>query len=347
MKVLDLFSGIGGFSLGLERAGMETVAFCEINKFCQKVLRKHWPRLPIYSNIKELDGTLFRGSIDVVCGGFPCQPFSAAGKRKGKDDDRDLWPEMLRIIREARPRWVIGENVAGFINMEFERTAADLEAEGYEVQAFVIPACGVGAPHRRDRIWIIAHAEHYGSSTLPQQGSDGKDVFRSEGAERAVSTEQSEGVHQPRYVANSDGERQPQPEGLEREVGRRIGDGSEIISDSDSQLRRLQQERSRECEAAPRVGNDGEAQLMADADSKRGCSGNGKRKDAEDARQSSRCEKFGNWNSEPDVGRVANGVPARVDRLKGLGNAVVPQIPEAIGRLIMEIENAEIRQGTS
>ena len=112
MRVLDLFSGIGGFSLGLERAGMKTIAFCEQDEYCQKVLKKHWPDVPIHNDIRELDGTQYRGAVDVVCGGFPCQPFSQAGKRAGKDDDRDLWPEMFRIIREVQPARVIGENVA-------------------------------------------------------------------------------------------------------------------------------------------------------------------------------------------------------------------------------------------
>lgn len=156
MRVLDLFSGIGGFSLGLERAGMQTVAFCEIDPFCQKVLKKHWPNVPIFNDIRTLD---YDGKVDLVCGGFPCQPFSSAGKRKGKEDNRDLWPEMFRIVQRYKPTWVIGENVAGFVNMELERTATDLESEGYEVQAFLIPACAVGAPHQRNRIWIVAHAD--------------------------------------------------------------------------------------------------------------------------------------------------------------------------------------------
>ena len=134
LKVLDLFSGIGGFSLGLERAGMETVAFCEIEEYPRKVLAKHWPGVPIHKDIRKLDGTQYRGTVDVICGGFPCQPFSHAGKRGGKDDDRDLWPEMLRVIREVQPTWVIGENVAGFINMELDRTLSDLEDEGYACQ---------------------------------------------------------------------------------------------------------------------------------------------------------------------------------------------------------------------
>jgi len=163
MKLLDLFSGIGGFSLGLERAGMETIAFCEFDKHAQLVLKKHWPNVPIFDDVRTLDAKQFRGSVDVVCGGIPCQPFSVAGKQKGKSDERHLWPEMLRIIRECQPTWVIVENVSGFVNMALDDCWADLEAEGYEVQPFIIPACGVEAHHRRDRCWIVAYSESNGS----------------------------------------------------------------------------------------------------------------------------------------------------------------------------------------
>lgn len=163
MKVLDLFSGIGGFSLGLDRAGFETVAFCEIEPYCQKILKKHWPGVPIFDDVRKLTNETFTESVDVVCGGFPCQPFSLAGKQRGEDDDRHLWPEMLRIIKEFKPTWVIGENVAGFINMALDDVSSDLENEGYEVQSFVIPACAVNGIHRRDRIWIVANTESNGS----------------------------------------------------------------------------------------------------------------------------------------------------------------------------------------
>ena len=159
MRVLDLFSGIGGFSLGLERAGMTTVAFCEIEEFQRKILKKHWPDVPIHHDIRQLKTWGWeRGSIDVICGGYPCQPFSTAGKRRGREDDRHLWPEYLRLIRELHPRWVIGENVAGHISMGLDEMLSDLENEGYTTQTFVIPACAVDALHRRDRIWIVAHA---------------------------------------------------------------------------------------------------------------------------------------------------------------------------------------------
>jgi len=155
MKVLDLFSGIGGFSLGLERAGMETVAFCEIEPFCQKILKKHWPDVPIYDDVRSLD---YDGSADLICGGFPCQPFSSAGEQKGKEDDRDLWPSMFSIIKKHRPRWVIGENVVGIIGMELDNVLSDLGCAGYSTTSFIIPACSLDGKQRRDRVWILAHS---------------------------------------------------------------------------------------------------------------------------------------------------------------------------------------------
>ena len=147
--------------MGLERAGMKTIAFCEKDKFCQKVLKKHWPDVPVFEDIAKLKGEMIHETIDLICGGFPCQPFSVAGKRKGKEDVRHLWPEMLRIIQETNPSFVLGENVAGIINLELEQVCIDLESEGYEVQPFIIPACAVNAPHRRDRVWIIGYNDKY------------------------------------------------------------------------------------------------------------------------------------------------------------------------------------------
>lgn len=162
MKHGSLFSGIGGFDLTAEWMGWENVFHCEINKFCQKVLKYHFPNSVLYEDITKTDFSGWRGKINIVTGGFPCQPFSQAGKRKGKDDDRHLWPEMLRAIREIQPCWVVGENVPGLLNwrrgMVLAEIKADLEAAGFEVfPPVILPACGKNAPHRRDRLWIIAH----------------------------------------------------------------------------------------------------------------------------------------------------------------------------------------------
>jgi DNA (cytosine-5)-methyltransferase 1 len=157
-NVLDLFSGIGGFSLGLTRAGFNTIAFCEIDKYCRSILKNHWPDVPIFEDIKSMSSKDINGTIDVITGGFPCQPFSVSGKRRGYADDRFLWPEMFRIIQESHPRWVICENVPGIINMALDTVLDDLEGESYETETFIIPACSVNAPHRRDRVWIVAHS---------------------------------------------------------------------------------------------------------------------------------------------------------------------------------------------
>lgn len=187
MNHASLFSGIGGFDLAAKEVGWNNVFQCEIDPFCQSVLKYYFPKTVLYEDIKRTDFTSWKGKIDVLTGGFPCQPFSVAGQRKGADDNRYLWPEMLRVIRETRPLWVIGENVAGITNMvqpgsetdvetksdqdeeNYKETILeqeyiinticdDIEREGYSVQPIIIPACGVGAPHRRDRVWFIAHS---------------------------------------------------------------------------------------------------------------------------------------------------------------------------------------------
>lgn len=162
MKHGSLFSGIGGFDLAAEMAGWENIFHCEINNFCKQILKYYWPNAISYDDIKKTDFTIYRGKIDVITGGFPCQPYSLAGKRKGSEDDRHLWPEMLRAIREIQPPWIVGENVLGIVNwsggLVFEQVQADLEAEGYEVQPFILPAASVNAPHNRNRVWFVAYS---------------------------------------------------------------------------------------------------------------------------------------------------------------------------------------------
>lgn len=162
MKHIGLFEGIGGFSLAARWMGWETKAWCEWDTFCQKVLKHHFPEAEQHGDITKTDFTRYAGQIDILTGGFPCQPYSSAGKRLGKEDDRHLWPEMLRAVREIQPRWIVGENVRGLTNwnggLVFDEVQSDLENEGYEVTPYLLPACAVNAPHRRDRIWFIAHA---------------------------------------------------------------------------------------------------------------------------------------------------------------------------------------------
>ena len=175
----SLFSGIGGFDLAAEWMGWDNIFHCEWNPFGQKVLKHYWPDAISYSDITKTDFSIHRGSIDILTGGFPCQPYSNAGKRLGTDDDRHLWPEMLRAIREVAPRWVIGENVRGLTNwnggMVFNEVQTDLESQGYEVWPFLLPACAVNAPHRRDRIWFVAcNTQHNGFHASEKRGNDQK-----------------------------------------------------------------------------------------------------------------------------------------------------------------------------
>ena len=180
MRHGSLFSGIGGFDLASEWMGWENVFHCEWNEFGQKVLKYYWPKAISYHDITKTDFSIHRGEIDIITGGFPCQPYSSAGKRKGKEDERHLWPEMLRAIREIQPTWVVGENVLGLVNWDgglvFHEVQAELEAQGYQVQPYVLPAASVNAPHRRDRVWFVAYSDHKrrspGSSEV--QSEDGE-----------------------------------------------------------------------------------------------------------------------------------------------------------------------------
>ena len=266
---LDLFSGIGGFALAAKWNGYRTVGFCDNEPYAQAVLKKHWPEVQCHKDIREVRGDLYAG-VTLLTGGFPCQPFSVAGKQRGKDDNRYLWPEMRRVIREARPAWIIGENVVGIIGLALDQVCSDLEAEGYEVEPIIIPACGVDAPHRRDRVWIIAR-----NLADPDRGQ--------------LS--------------------QREPEGQSVQVS---GEGGERVGD------------------------------VANTISQRRCGGNPEGEYAEDVGQSPghpwhNPGGVATWLPEPDVGRVAHGVPNRVAKLRGLGNAIVPQVAAEIIRCINKV----------
>jgi len=189
MKHASLFSGIGGFDLAAEWMDWQNVLQCEYDEFCQTILKYYWPYATQFKDIKTTDFSPWAGSIDILTGGFPCQPFSSAGKRQGTEDDRHLWPEMLRAIREIEPQWVVGENVGGIVNwnegLVFEQVQADLEAKGYDVQPFILPAAGVNAPHRRDRTWFIAYSEINGrggiSELREKTGIKKRSVYEREG----------------------------------------------------------------------------------------------------------------------------------------------------------------------
>jgi DNA (cytosine-5)-methyltransferase 1 len=264
--VLDLFSGVGGFSLGLERAGMTTVAFCEQDKFCQRVIRKHWPEVPIYDDVRELDAARLRADgidrVDVTCGGFPCQDISVAGRGAGLAGERSgLWREYARIVREVRPRYVVVENVAALLGRGLGDVLGDLAALGYDAEWHCIPASAVGAPHERDRVWVVAYPD--------------------------------DGQRDESELAIRAGRNAP-------------GRGGEVVADADGLGRAMHGSHGR-------VGRQPVAREVARHGFGRGA----------------------HWHVEPGVGRVADGVPARLDRLRALGNAVVPQVVEVIGRAIM------------
>lgn len=314
--VLDLFSGIGGFSLGLTRAGFRTTAFCEIEEYPRSILRKHWPDVPIFEDVRELHAADLPEPVDVICGGYPCQPFSLAGQRKGKDDDRHLWPEIVRIIREldattGKPAWCIFENVAGHVSMGLDQVLFDLEAEGYAAWPFIVPACAVNAPHRRDRVWIVAHAKH---------------------AKRREKLRSCDGL------AGADG--LPQREESTSGPGTR----SEIIADTSRQLldrgRNLWTGRGTEPanSGCPTTDTDhprpqGRGELGEPEAGRKAQGRNGYDFAGSDFGKLTNTE----WITLPGVRARNDGLPGRVARLKALGNAVVPQIPELLGRCIKAV----------
>ncbi len=338
MNVLDLFSGVGGFSLGFEAAGMQTVAFCEIESYCQTILRERWPGVPIHDDVRKLDGAKYRGTADVVCGGYPCQPFSMAGRRAGAEDERHLWPEMLRVIRGCRPRWVVAENVAGHITLGFDEVAASLEAEGFTVWPFVLPACAVGAPHRRDRLWIVAHA------TGERKQRETGDVFETNGRSQREMSRQSDGASVVAHAKREGLHKRRKRDGAcgkMRQFRRICGDGlsswnrqkATPLADSP----RLQSGRQKQRAERKRVrsGRQQIAAPVADADSP-GRLQQWRAFPAFPELLAPQCSGW--WESEPAVGRVAHGIPHRVDRLRALGNAIVPQIAAIIGQAIMTYE---------
>lgn len=230
MKHGSLFSGIGGFDLAAQKMGWENVFHCEWNTFSKKILQYYWPTAISYGDIRKTDFTVHRGKIDIITGGFPCQPYSLAGKRLGKEDDRHLWPEMLRAIREIKPTWVVGENVYGLINwsggLVFNEVQTDLEAEGYSVQPIVLPACAVNAPHRRDRIWFVATNSDYNRKSRKPEKYEGESPKK--GLQEWYEIQQSEksSSFQPTCesdVSNSNSFGQPGKGRPEQQSGTRSG----------------------------------------------------------------------------------------------------------------------------
>ena len=393
LKVLDLFSGLGGFSLGLERTGKyKTVAFCEIDKYCTLLLQKHWKGVKIYNDVKkitkekfETDGIEFP---DIITGGFPCQPFSVAGKQKGTSDDRHLWPEMFRIIKTFKPRFVIGENVPGIVNIQdgvvFETVCTDLESQGYEVQPFNIPAAAVGAPHQRKRIWIIAtHSDYTGDRASKyetnenrqkiNEGRQGQSQFESSGYSKDLENsrrtlqqgtelrETNEDEVRKGYanqhqrsssssesnVANAKGSgTRENDEGLWSRTsgvsGRQETSGTKTdVANANARLSNGTYEEVQSRGQTFDTSSEGSTDV-ANTESSIGHDFYSIARNGEPSLQ----EIFGDgsslpresswWDVEPNVGRVAHGIPGRVHRLKGLGNSIIPQIVEEIGKAIIK-----------
>ena len=487
LKHLDLFSGIGGFSLGLEATGgFETVAFCDIEEFPRKVLQKHWPGVKQYEDIKELnyeklktDGLL---PIDIITGGYPCQPFSVAGRKKGEKDPRHLWPEYFRLIKELRPTWVIGENVSGHIKLGLDTVLENLESEGYSVRTFSISAASIGANHQRERIWIVANTNSSGNKGKKSRsiGKENEKEKRDrqvnsttrfpDGTDSIVTKQKSE--TEVEYVVNSNNIRSLQHTEATEETSRRrteatslsagnventrrsLRQGSEFRGENENEIRQgnanisersskasefdvansssgrrtsLINERSSTKKNKRREGDIEQSSTSSDVantEGKYNSEQEGKIKsggkiiegreteiwsestgrsntlantenigsvsslhEKEREGNSSRCSKGefkgnsnvantkssqrngneinrehsepetqeelgigssisrtqggspweGWWDIEPDVGRVAHGVPVRAHRLKGLGNSLVPTIPFYIGTIILEV----------
>lgn len=319
MKVLDLFSGIGGFSLGLERAGMETVAFCEISRVCRHLLAHHWPDVPCFDDVTTLTGEQV-GPVDVICGGFPCQDISFAGKGAGLAGERSgLWREYARLVRELRPAFVIVENVAALLGRGLGDVLGNLAALGYDAWWDCIPASAVGAPHRRDRLWIVAYARG-------QQHEGYGDALRREIAEGLSRAAAEQGVcagHGGEAFAFDPDANSIRPYRAGVHVLRDVELRHEQVGDAEP-LGLCEPGTESSDERRPVVHSRG-----------------GRHRTSEGALPPGRDGPIdaGWWSAEPDVGRVAHGVPARVDRLHGLGNAVVPQIPEILGCAIIAAAN--------
>jgi DNA (cytosine-5)-methyltransferase 1 len=325
----SLFSGIGGFDLAAEWMGWENKFHCEWNEFGQKVLKYYWPESELFTDITKSDFTKYANQIDVLTGGFPCQPYSMAGKRLGKEDDRHLWPEMLRVIREVKPRWVIGENVLGLVNwnggLVFHEVQTDLEAEGYEVFPYVLPACSVNAPHLRFRIWFVAHSNNKGGSTRfgQVQKEDGEISERNNDA-KSCNTSDGTIADSKNINANRRG---------------RYGSDRESINKEERQTI---------------WGEFGDTCVKRDASNTNGVGLQG----ALSNRKLERNKRFGfshkwdKWNSFPSVSPLCNGDDGLSNRLDSItfskwrsesikagGNAIVPQVVYQIFRAIEQYEN--------
>jgi len=314
LKLLDLFSGIGGFSLGLESTGFfETIAFVEKDKFCQKVLKKNFNNIPIEEDIRNVKGSNY--AADIITGGFPCQPFSIAGKRKGTDDDRYLWDETIRVVKECKPRWFIGENVEGLVNinegMVLRQVQNDLEGEGFEVQCLIIPASGIGAWHQRKRIWIMAHSNNNRHSSK---------IEGSSGEKKRISQEHRE---------------------IDSTSRKPIGT-SPIWKTNNSYVSNTISQQSHGCSSTTTHSNP----KLKGLECNKSWNWNEVWSKAERCSEQDKYQSW--WEAQSDILRNVDGLSYELDkdranRIKSLGNSIVPQIARQLGLAIMETEKNETR----
>ena len=459
LKVLDLFSGIGGFSLALESTGyFQTIGFVENDEYCQAVLRHHFPEVPILGDIKNVTKETVPTRPDVLCGGFPCQPFSVAGDQRAKDDPRHLWPEMLRIIKEQKPTWVVGENVSGLVKLGLDEILDEMEDQGYSTRTFNIPAFSVGAPHQRQRLWIIGHLgdpEHNGPPTperqrgllkQPEEPKKQISIWESEGTSSAsgdVANPDNEGLRSRIGGDDFDYEEESGEGGVDGEGS--AGDDEwydtsptqdegvdvanpDVIRSSSEQFRNIRglakksrEEKGRGSKSSVRIETrssnvpdtndtrDRTQEHRVDEDGKKNIQGRQEHTQSKSSRhgadvansesfksreqterqgrentarrsddsrgtktqrtetvtdpngeglqgqrkkyklpKSKRKREIGGsswWDVEPNVGRVAYGVPDRVFKLRALGNSIIPQIAQKIGYAIIEAEKNGCKKG--
>lgn len=359
---LDLFSGIGGFSIAAQNCGYCTVGFCEKEPYAQQILKERFgavladteklkrnggehhtvcnsekrgqipelgngggPRL--HSDIFTLNGADYAG-VDLLTGGFPCQPFSVAGKQRGSADDRHLWPEMLRVIKECRPRWIIGENVAGFIKMELDNSISDLEALNYTVRAFVIPACAVDAKHRRDRVWIVAHSNDVRHKPVLREAVSGREGTPITNPKPCGGSERGDTIFSEVQAGEDVADAASEQDNGERGHRERGRDG----------MGRNEQTARRRDGQADNDGIGGQGEDVANAN---GALAQGNERAERVPQKRANTGECCQWRDESEwfaksrMGRVAHGIPNRAHRLRGLGNAIVPQVAQEIIRAIL------------
>ena len=359
MNHASLFSGIGGFDLAAEWNGWNNVFNCEWEEFPRKVLKHHFPNAKQHEDIKDFNATEYRGRIDILSGGFPCQPFSTAGLRKGTEDDRHLWPEMLRVIGECQPRWVVGENVRGLVSwsdgLVLEEVFSDLENLGYSVQSFIVPACATGAPHRRDRVWIIAHAKSNGNKrnmgATQKQGEkpkrkESRGKFERNNERNATDTERIrlEHTEKPRSLEECEGEtRLHVAEPIETNGKRGNAPDTDSTSGKGERINRQRKGES--------IGQGGSGNEQRNASNSRS---SGRTQDNEQHTSEEFELSRARWDEFPTVPPICggdDGLPKELDgitfskwrreSIKAYGNAIVPQVAHRIFQSISDYESSK------